>query len=661
MRFQYGGFLPLAVIVLSAAAAAAAPLPLNAFGQLPALESVALSPDGKRYAAIVGDDTQAQIQVRSLADGKLISVSAVEKAKARSLHWAGSDHLLAMLSTTENTPGGFSGGRREWYQIQDIDLTTRTSRRLMDKVDDTMNVVTGAPMPVTIGGKPSTILPGFAFVYGRGNSIVGISGLYRVDLATAKTELVEKGTARTIDWVVDAAGVAVARADYDELQAEWTLFTRRHGGEWKKGHVETATIDLPQLLALGDDGASVIVRSRDTGDWSLHAVSIADGQWGPALTGIDPDGFVIDPTSRRLTATSLTDMDKVRYSFRSPDDQRSWDAIAKAFPDETVSLESWSEDRSVIVAHVQGRANGDGYFVINRRTREAKPLGSRYPGLPPAELGDRRAIHYKAGDGLEIAAYLTLPPGGRAKALALVVLPHGGPAARDDPGFDWWSQALASHGYAVLQPQFRGSDGFGDPLLQAGYGQWGRKMQSDLSDGVRHLAATGIIDPARVCIAGGSYGGYAALAGVTFESGVYRCASALAGVADIRMMLGGVGRVGARINPKRSLNLRFWLRYTGGINNGDPALDALSPARHADRIKVPVQLIHGKDDTVVPFEQSTAMKKAMLRAGGNVELVSLASEDHWLSRAQTRIMMLSAMLGFLERHNPPDTRITTAP
>jgi dipeptidyl aminopeptidase/acylaminoacyl peptidase len=230
-------------------------------------------------------------------------------------------------------------------------------------------------------------------------------------------------------------------------------------------------------------------------------------------------------------------------------------------------------------------------------------------------------------------------------------MPHGGPASRDSAGFDWWAQAMASRGYAVFQPQFRGSEGLGRELLEAGYGEFGRKMQTDLSDGVRHLAAAGVIDPAKVCIVGASYGGYAALAGMTLDSGVYRCAVSVSGDSDLPVMLATERREGGR--ARFNSDLRYWQRFMGVESDSDPLLAELSPSRLASRIDGPVLLIHGREDTVVPFEQSEIMERAMRQAGKDVELVALAGEDHHMTFPGTRRQMLTATIEFLEEHNPP--------
>jgi dipeptidyl aminopeptidase/acylaminoacyl peptidase len=315
-----------------------------------------------------------------------------------------------------------------------------------------------------------------------------------------------------------------------------------------------------------------------------------------------------------------------------------------------VTLESWSDNRKQVVVKVQGPKTGAAYMFVDLAAGRASMVDDIQTGLGPDEISTATMISYKAADGLEIPAILTLPKGRDPKSLPLVVMPHGGPQSFDTLDFDWWSQALASRGYAVLQPNFRGSDGYGPAFTAAGYGEWGRKMQTDLSDGVTHLAGQGIIDPKRVCIAGGSYGGYAALAGVALQPGVYRCAVAVSGISDLhRFLMWKRGNLGGGRND----TLRFWRRFMGVEGEDESGLGAYSPALQVAAIKAPVLLIHGKDDLVVPFEQTQLMADALTAAGKPVELVTLKAEDHGLSRGATRIQMLQATVDFLEKNNPP--------
>ena len=246
--------------------------------------------------------------------------------------------------------------------------------------------------------------------------------------------------------------------------------------------------------------------------------------------------------------------------------------------------------------------------------------------------------------GLALSGYLTLPRGRSAQGLPLVVLPHSGPDQRDAPGFDWMAEAIASRGYAVLQVNYRGSFGLGRTFLEAGYGQLGRAMQTDLSDGVRHLAAQGLIDPKRVCIAGMGFGGYAALAGVAFEPEIYRCAVSIGGQSDWRRDLEWRGMGGRR----------FYYRYADVENYTDGRLKDISPALRPEKLAAPVLLIHGKDDTRTASEQSQVMADVLKQRGKPVQLEILEGEDHWLSQSATRLKALQLTVAFLEKHNPPN-------
>jgi dipeptidyl aminopeptidase/acylaminoacyl peptidase len=411
-----------------------------------------------------------------------------------------------------------------------------------------------------------------------------------------------------------------------------------------------APIDIPDLMGLSEDGSAILVWSRDPKDLPVRAYSLATG--APVAVPSDMqslDGFIPDPVTHRIIGIFSTKT-RTQFTFFTPQTQALWQRVRNTFSDSTqIDLAAWSVDWSKMVLHLFGPSYGDAYVLFDAKAGSVTSIGPVRSEVGQFDTAPMEAISYNAADGMTIPAYLTLPRGIPAKNLPLIVLPHDGPAARDTYGFDWWAQAMASHGYAVLQPEFRGSDDLGWDFLSAGFGQWGRKMQTDLSDGVRALAAQGTIDPKRVCIVGRSYGGYAALAGATLDTGVYRCAASLAGISDLRGML---RHVNLRYDTDDNPASRFWLRYLGAASDDDPVLDQLSPIRHVDKVTIPILLIHGEDDTVVPIEQSEAMNDALEAAKKDVTFVKLAHEDHWLSRAETREQMLDALMDFLAKNNP---------
>ncbi|MEL6830197.1 MAG: S9 family peptidase, partial [Pseudomonadota bacterium] len=265
--------------------------------------------------------------------------------------------------------------------------------------------------------------------------------------------------------------------------------------------------------------------------------------------------------------------------------------------------------------------------------------------------GGLYATQYPASDGLSIPAIVTAPAGqdfADLRDAPAIILPHGGPATYDRFDFDWMAQFFASRGYLVLQPNFRGSTGFGRDFLDAGIGEWGGKMLSDIDDGVKALIKAGLIDPDRICIIGASYGGYAALAGATFTPDRYTCAIAIAPVSDLRKMLSRERRE----NQRGHWVIDYWKELMANGAVTPQQLDAISPAKHAENVRAPILLLHGDDDTVVDIEQSLVMERALKRANKQVEFVRLKGEDHWLSVAETRMQTLQAMDAFLKRYMP---------
>jgi dipeptidyl aminopeptidase/acylaminoacyl peptidase len=269
-------------------------------------------------------------------------------------------------------------------------------------------------------------------------------------------------------------------------------------------------------------------------------------------------------------------------------------------------------------------------------------LQEAYPSLKPEMLGEVKPYPYTATDGLQIHAYLTLPPGRPSRNLPTVIFPHGGPEARDSMNFDWWAQFMASRGYAVLQPNYRGSSGYGWNFTKAGDGEWAGKVQQDLKDGIQRLVTDGISDPKRVCIVGASWGGFMALGGVTFQPDVYACAVSYAGSSDLAHEF-------YEGTTFKSETDTIWRRRVGADKDSSK-LDSQSPADFAERVNAPVLLIHSDKDTTVKIEQSQIEERALRHTGKQVEFVTLEGDDHYLEFAETRIKLLQETERFLAEH-----------
>ncbi len=614
--------------------------PLSAYGALPAHELVKVSPSGDRmaYVTVVGEERA--LVINDLNDMSLIGGVRAGPVKVRDIGWVGEDHVYVYSTATQ--VGASIGLRRsELADASVYEIPTRHVALALNHTPGVFAKVFGPPIVRTINGSPSLI------VVGQGPEG---AGLFNIDLSTGVGDEYFDPDKKGPPSLLDVDGQPVVRALYDgqtyEVQA-------RRTGFWRTMWRTDARIDTPGIAGLGQTSGTIVLSGRIDGrEEGFYALDLATGAVSDLPFEGHPTALIHHPRTRLLIgAQTVGDDDEVTWQFLDPRAAQAWRSVQAAFRGKQVSLRSWSDDMRQIVVFTQGAGDAGTYQLVDLDRRTAEIAGEAYPDITGARVGEMRPISYLAADGMRIPGYLTLPPGVTdPRGLPLVVFPHGGPAARDYLGFDWWAQAMASRGYAVLQPNFRGSDGLGTAHLEAGYGEWGRKMQTDLSDGVRWLASQGMIDPARVCIVGASYGGYAAMAGPTLDPGVYKCAVAVSGVSDLRRMVEWEADQGGR---RDSPVVRYWNRFMGAERLGDRNLDAVSPAAQAVRADAPILMLHGRDDTVVPFEQSRVFAEALRRAGKPYELVELPSEDHWLSRAATRQWMLAETVRFLEQHNPP--------
>lgn len=653
MRALALGFAALCVMGSAVRAQSDAPAPasLEAYGAAPAVEHIQLSPGGELIAGITVVGETRALAVSRVATGESVLLIDIGVFKVRDLRWIGENRVLVVTSQTRSI-ASLGVSRTELFFGQVVDLETGRVIQVLNRTPDVLAVLYG---PASVR---STAEGDALFV--RGVNVTNAQyNLYRIDLRSGRGRSTAYMEVTTEDHVLDGEGEVIAMSHYDQRSGRWSL-RLPDGRNFRDAWGVEAPVDTPTLHGMGRTARTIVI-SADRPDLgpdeeasgyadTLFEVDVDTGVWSRLPFDHPPNFLVHHPRTRMLIGGGRDDDEGVRYEFLDPEASRRWQAVERAFGDAAPQLVSWNDALDRIVVFTDTGQSGQ-YQLVDFGRGVADILADTYPAIAQEQVGSVRSIQYAAADGLRIPGYLTLPPGvSEPSGLPLVVLAHGGPASRDVAGFDWWAQALASRGYAVLQVNFRGSTGYGRAFMEAGYGEWGRKMQTDLSDGVRWLAAQGHIDPARVCIVGASYGGYAAMAGLTLDSDVYRCGVSVGGVSDLRRM---VNREAQLERYRDNQTVRYWNRFMGAERLNDRALDDLSPAYLAASIDGPLLLIHGKDDTVVPIEQSRVMAEALRRAGKPVELVELPGEDHWLSRSETRRQMLAETVRFLEANNPP--------
>lgn len=639
-----------AAFVAMAWGAEAAPPPASAFGRVPAVVDAEISPSGQRVAILGGTSEQRVISIATIDQPGLpiLQLGSVEGVGVR---WAGDDYVLARIAFWESF-GPRNAARFERNVV--VTPQAKAVTRLLES-DTLSRFLTSQPVyRITDDARPQAIVVGLLERGSMSNSWDTrlkrksedvVLALWKADPASGKGVIVERGTPDTFAWGVDAKGDPRVRLEIDQVNRRFSVMGRPGGkGQWREIW-GTEDVDSRRFYH-GYSEANDSIYIAKAGD--LYARRLADGiESKVGQTASQPSLRLIwDEHTDALLGLS-TGGEKPAIEWLDADVGAAHGVLARAFKGKDAVLTSWSRDRNRYLARVSAPSSPPVWYLYDRARKEISPIGEEYPELAGAALGSTRWITYKARDGLDINAYVTMPPGLAPGAKPpLVVLPHGGPTSRDNYDFDYLVQFLATRGYAVLQPQFRGSWGFGFDFEKAGQGEWGGKMQTDLQDGIAALDKEGHVDAGRACIVGASFGGYSALAGASLFPDVYRCAASIAGISDLGQLLieeaRTYGRQGEAIDQLR--------KELGAASSA--RLAAHSPARNAGAVKVPVLLIHGDKDTVVDIKQSELMADRLKASGKDFEFIVLEDENHYLTKTANRTRTLEALERFLGRHLP---------
>ncbi|MEX0773911.1 MAG: alpha/beta fold hydrolase [Balneolales bacterium] len=472
--------------------------------------------------------------------------------------------------------------------------------------------------------------------------------VYRLDLETGRKELLIENDQNISNWHSDEAGnirnavrqtpdggTEILEINGDQLtpvyevSAEETVNIVRYHEDFERFYLSTNKGDA--------DLSRLILFDPETGEEELIA---ADPE-----REVDFGGAIFSDISNELLATYYM-ADRVRMVPQNEEFERDYNNIGDEVGDARINISSRTADENIWIVSAGKDTDPGSAYVYYRDSGKMELLYNSRPDLPPDHLAEMHAIRYTARDGMEIPAYLTLPRGMERQDLPVVINPHGGPWTRDYWGYDATAQFLANRGYAVLQPNFRGSTGYGKEFLNAGNKEWGTgAMQHDITDGVKYLIDLGIADPGRIGIYGGSYGGYAALAGLAFTPGLYAAGVSVDGPSNMITLLNSI--------PPYWEPIREMFRIRVG-DLEDPGegemMKEQSPLFSADQIKAPLLVIQGANDPRSPKVESDQIVAALRKLGREVEYIVAPDEGHEFTGHENRLAYIADMERFLSEH-----------
>lgn len=626
----------------SAPAPEAKPAPANAgpptaaaFAQLPFIEAPSLSPDGTRVAARIAVQGKMRLAIIPLADTTKLKLLDPGDFELIGWKWVNNDWLL--LSTGEMQP--VEGD--SWYVSRAFGV-----RADGGKINALAMPTTGQNgadiLWIARDGSPHALIAMQNSIYMDENFWPQVRDF---DVSTGKSKIVQSSITNVMDWYADTAGTVRMGIVYDDDRRSYrTLYRAQPGAPLKpiqRVLAKGSTLSTLPALILPQSGKAIAVDDADGFD-AVYDFDLDTMKIGAKIfdaPGYDVGGPFLDPTGTKMMGFQYTDT-RTRTKWLDPTLAQVQADLDKAVPNLWPDIVSWSNDLSVLLVHIGAADSAGAYYLYRPPDGRMSVFATINATLGTKTYAPVKTVRYTARDGTEMSAVLTLPKGREAKNLPLILMPHGGPAVRDDEEWDWWAQFLASRGYAVLQPNYRGSTGFGTHFNKLGEGQWGLKMQDDLVDAVGWATKQGIADSKRVCIVGGSYGGYAAFRAAQRDKGIYRCAVSFAGISDMTAML----------------------RYDGSFLNGGrnkdylrkqaPDLKSVSPIYFATEFSTPILIMHGKADQVVPVKQSREMVERLKAAGAVYRYVEQPLGDHHLTRQADRLQFLEELEAFLAKYNP---------
>lgn len=633
-----------------------------AFVHDPEVLDAELSPDGKHLAMVVYDGSRRVVVVRNVEtpDMPIVGAFAENTLRPEWLYWGNNDRLLVSLSLPRYLDQVREAKTREG-NLFDIKKHLRMFR--MAAFDKDMSNMTVLINQRALRWNVSLSWLTNFLPQDPDHVLMTIWrnakwNLFKVNINSGEFEFVVKGSARTFQFLSDEDGKPRYRIDYRERSNTTEFFELNDEDDWEL----VDTIHLSEddqdsmfgnsLSLAGQVGDNLVYRklNEDTGFYEFVEVDRDTKEQHTLFSLDDQDVYdlLVEDRSDELIGYRV-EKDYRRDVYLDEAKQKLYDAIAAQVGNYNFEVPGLDPAAQRALVRVRGADDPLSYHLWDFETQELTFLANAHNDLARQNLSMPAMTTYVARDGTKLRAYILLPesfePG---KAYPTIILPHGGPQARSRSDFDYFAQFLSTRGYIVVQPNFRGSTGYGWEFEKAGYKQWGGVMQDDLTDAVSFMVRKGYTDPEKVCIVGTSYGGYAALMGAIKTPDLFKCAVSLNGVTHLTRQ---IGHFQESIEDYNGAWEEFLFRRIGHPEQDKDSLDAHSPALHANRITIPVMIVAGKEDETVPYKQAKLMVSALKEARVEHEFLALEDAGHdWFYYLDDRARVLAAVQEFLAAH-----------
>ena len=618
------------------------------FVRNPTYSSVKISPTGEYLAMTVDRGDIDVLTVLRTSDLGIVKVTQLPNEKSvGAFHWVSPQRL--MFNSVRKV-GRFAQpfGTGEWYSVNADGSSPRVlemgSKGARDMQDARFSLLDN---PQRDDGKVLMTI-----TYPRSSEGVNTE-VAEVDTSTSRWKSLGRAPRENCGMALDAdkkprfaicSDYKNAAGEYDEVTE---LYKREDSGEWTLVNSAKASGKSLRVFGSSRDGRIYATESDGKRPEAFGTIDPKTGAFDALFEDpvSDPAGYIasVDGSDAVLGIVTEAGAPEVTMVDRNHPDAQLYASLAASFPGQFVNFASATRDGKQIIVQVYSDRNPGELYLYDRATNKARFLMQQRKWIDSKRMGEVRPIAFTSRDGLKIHGYLTLPNGSDGKGLPMIVNVHGGPMGpRDNWAFNWESQLFASRGYAVLQINFRGSGGFGKAFQDMAFGQWHTGIMNDIIDGTKWTVDQGVADKNRICIYGGSFGGYASMMAPAREQGLFKCAFGYVGAYDAEIQM-------TKSDTSQSEGGRLYMLRALGKTK--PERDAMSPVNHADKIKIPVYLAAGARDPRCPPENTEAMNEALIAAGNPPEgMMITTGEMHGFYKDENKVALYTAMLDFFAKH-----------